>query len=166
LQGIYLFSGVQNTTHVTQETDQNYSLFKSQLRKNIQTLMAFQQNAFMQQQKLHEHLPVEHPSPSLPSLNRSHYRILLSGKESSPTLLPAFPNAFTKERCLKAWASCGAVPLTRSALSSPVVCYEVSATDDTTPDVPLLPVQHLILIGHKLPCKSWRCKIIMPVTIF
>lgn len=135
LQGVYLFPGVQNTTHVTQETDQNYGLFKSQLRKNIQTLMAFQQNAFIQQQQLHEHLPDEHPSPSLPSLNRSHYGILLSGKESSPTLLPAFANAFTKERCLKAWASCGAVPLTRSALSNPSVRHEVSATDDTTPDV-------------------------------
>jgi hypothetical protein len=27
--GVYLFPGVQNTTHVTQETYQNYSLFKS-----------------------------------------------------------------------------------------------------------------------------------------
>jgi hypothetical protein len=29
--GVYLFPGVQNTTHVTQETDQNYSEFKSLL---------------------------------------------------------------------------------------------------------------------------------------
>ncbi len=68
--------------HVTQETDQNYGLFKSQLRKNIQTLMAFQQNAFIQQQQLHEHLPDEHPSPfpvvSLGTVNNdfSHRRVL------------------------------------------------------------------------------------------
>jgi hypothetical protein len=30
-QGVYSFPGVQNTTHVTQETDQNYGLFKSHL---------------------------------------------------------------------------------------------------------------------------------------
>jgi hypothetical protein len=42
-QVVYLFPGVQNTTHVTQETDQNYGLFKSQLRQNIQTLTPFTQ---------------------------------------------------------------------------------------------------------------------------
>ncbi len=34
-QGVYLFPFVQNTTHMTQETDQNYGLFKSHLRQNI-----------------------------------------------------------------------------------------------------------------------------------
>jgi hypothetical protein len=48
LIGIYLFPGMLNTMHVTQETDQNYGLFKSQLRKNLQTLMVFQQNHDMQ----------------------------------------------------------------------------------------------------------------------
>jgi len=86
------------------------------------------------QQQLHEQSPDKHPSPALPSLNRSHYGILLSGKESSPTLLPAFSNAFTKECCLKAWVTCSAIQLTWSTLNNPAVCHEVSSTDDT-PDV-------------------------------
>jgi hypothetical protein len=39
VRGIYLFPGIQNTTHVTQETDQNYGGFKSLLRKHIQQLL-------------------------------------------------------------------------------------------------------------------------------
>ena len=37
--GVYLFPGVHNTTHVSQETDQNYGLFKSLLRQYVQVLM-------------------------------------------------------------------------------------------------------------------------------
>jgi len=37
--GVYLFPGVQNTTQITQETDQNYGEFKSLLRKHIQQLL-------------------------------------------------------------------------------------------------------------------------------
>ena len=36
--GIYCVPGVPNTTHVTQETDQNYGLFKTIFRSNIETL--------------------------------------------------------------------------------------------------------------------------------
>ena len=32
-RGIFLFPGVQNTTQLTQETDQNFGLFKSLLRE-------------------------------------------------------------------------------------------------------------------------------------
>ncbi len=88
----------------------------------------------MQQQQLHEQSPDIHPLPALSSLNRSHYEILLSGKESSPTLFQDFSNAFTKDHYLKAWATCGAIPLTRSDLNNPPVCHEVSNTDDA-PDV-------------------------------
>jgi hypothetical protein len=77
-RGVYLFPGVQNTTHVTQETDQNYGLFKSQLWRNIQLLMSFNTVTYHHQQQLHEAFPDLHPSPpALPSLNRSHYGILL-----------------------------------------------------------------------------------------
>jgi hypothetical protein len=37
-RGVYLFNGVQNTTAVTQETDQNYGLFKSDVRCNTAKL--------------------------------------------------------------------------------------------------------------------------------
>ena len=36
---IYLFPGVQNTTHITQETDQNYGEFKSKLWQYAQVLL-------------------------------------------------------------------------------------------------------------------------------
>ena len=38
LQGVYVIPGVPNTTHVTQETDQNYGLYKSIYRGNLQLL--------------------------------------------------------------------------------------------------------------------------------
>ncbi len=39
VRGMFLFSGVQNTTHITQETDQNYGEFETLLRKHIQQLL-------------------------------------------------------------------------------------------------------------------------------
>jgi hypothetical protein len=38
-RGIHLFPGVQNTTHITQELDQNHGQFKTLLRKYIQQLL-------------------------------------------------------------------------------------------------------------------------------
>jgi hypothetical protein len=136
-KGVYLFPGVQNTTHVTQETDQSYGLFKSQLRQNIQTLMSFNNATYHHQRQLHDAFPDLHAlPPALPSLNRSHYGMLLSGNSSEPVLLPAFANAFTRERCLRSWRLCGAVPLTRSALANPSVQREVTLEDNNnTPDV-------------------------------
>jgi hypothetical protein len=32
--GVYLFPGVQNTTYVTQETEKNYNLFKSDMSQH------------------------------------------------------------------------------------------------------------------------------------
>jgi hypothetical protein len=135
-RGVYLFPGVQNTTHVTKETDQNYGLFKSHLRQNIQTLMSYHNTTYHHQRQLHESFPHLHPTPpSLPSLKRSHYGILLSGNDGEPALLPAFANTFTRERNLRSWRLCGAVPLTRSALQHSSVRHEVSIGSSTTPDV-------------------------------
>ncbi len=39
VKGIFLFNSIQNTTHVSQETDQNCGLFKSSLRRNTQQLI-------------------------------------------------------------------------------------------------------------------------------
>jgi hypothetical protein len=55
--GCYLFPGVQNTTQITQETDQNYGLFKSMLRQYIQVLLNEQYAEFkIRQQQLQEQL--------------------------------------------------------------------------------------------------------------
>ncbi len=39
VRGIYLFPGIQNTTHIMQETDQNNGEIKSLLCKHIQQLL-------------------------------------------------------------------------------------------------------------------------------
>jgi hypothetical protein len=52
-RGVYLFAGVPNTTHATQETDQNYGLFKSQLQMNIKRLTSFLANKYRDQISLH-----------------------------------------------------------------------------------------------------------------
>ena len=36
--GVYCYPGVPNTTHVSQETDQNYGVFKSVFRENLEIL--------------------------------------------------------------------------------------------------------------------------------
>ena len=36
--GVYFMSGVPNTTHLSQETDQSYGLFKSIFRSNLEVL--------------------------------------------------------------------------------------------------------------------------------
>jgi hypothetical protein len=38
LHGLYLVPGVPNTTHQTQETDQNYGIYKSSFRENLRNL--------------------------------------------------------------------------------------------------------------------------------
>ncbi len=81
IRGIYLFNSVQNTTHVTQETDQNYGLFKSLLRKNTQQLINEAVSKYNEQQQLHHTDPSTYPPPKkLPSLDASHYGTILSGR--------------------------------------------------------------------------------------
>jgi len=43
LQGVHLAPGVPNTTHITQETDQNYGLFKSVYCSNLHKLVTARQ---------------------------------------------------------------------------------------------------------------------------
>ena len=38
-RGFYVIAGVLNTTHVTQQTDQNYGHFKSMYRQNLESLV-------------------------------------------------------------------------------------------------------------------------------
>ena len=132
-RGVYLFPGVQNTTHVTQETNQNYGLFKSKLRKNLETLTSWQAADYRCKLAMHEANPVLHPNPPMPSLSREDYPKLVGGSDDEPKLQPAFHLAFSREQILRAWEFCGAVPLTRKALSNPMVRPEV--TSGTSDDV-------------------------------
>jgi hypothetical protein len=72
-RGIYLFPGVQNTTHVTQETDQNYGLFKSKLCKNLEMLTSWHAADYRLKLSMHEADPALHPNPPMLNLSREDY---------------------------------------------------------------------------------------------
>ena len=109
LQGVYLAPGVPNSTHVTQETDQNYGLYKGAYRSNLRTL-------------------VEARQARRKTITVSDLPLLVFGGWDyiTKTRLPsAFERAFSKKRNLECWAQCGAVPLTRSVLESSQVRHEL-----------------------------------------
>jgi hypothetical protein len=130
--GAYLFPGVQNTTHVTQKTDQYYGLFKSDVIRNIHILTSDLVTDFNRRQALFD-LDRENnrPPPKTVSISRMHYCIILSGCEAYPprgisALAPELHYAFSKTKNLRAWDICGTVPLTQSALNHRSVRGEVA----------------------------------------
>ena len=132
---MYLFPGVQNTTSVTQETDQNYGLFKSDVRWNIAKLKSYLVRDFTRRQSLHDLDPSSNAAPAkLVSLSREHYGLILAGREANAEkdlsyLRPAFHNAFSKRKNLSSWKKVGAVPCTREALKHRSVRKEVERDD-------------------------------------
>ena len=87
-----------NTTHVTQETDQNYGPFKSAFRRNFDAIV---------QARIDRELSVSFP-PHMVSLFVFGGRDPLSGA-TCPT--NAFEEGFSREKCKRAWAKVGAAPL-------------------------------------------------------
>jgi hypothetical protein len=137
---VYLFPGVQNTTHVTQETDQNYGLFKPDIRRNIHILTSDLVTDYNRRLALYD-LNREHnrPPPRTAAVDREYYGLLLSGRDANldlgqSALAPAFYNAFSQTKNLRSWKVCGAVPLTREALRYHSVRHEVTR-DATVPSV-------------------------------
>jgi hypothetical protein len=135
-RGIYLFPGVQNTTQVHQETDQNYVQFKYDVRWNIATLNADLVREFSRRQSCHDEDPANCAAPTKTvSIGRGQYSIILSGRDTNEerrlsALRPAFHNTFCKSKNLSAWAKVGAVPCTRQAMMHKSVRSEV-ARDNT-----------------------------------
>jgi hypothetical protein len=134
--GIYLFPGVQNTTQVHQETDQNYGQFKSDVSWNIATLTADLVHEFSRQQSRHDENPAHCAAPTKTvSIGRDQYGLILSDRDANEerrlsALCPAFHNAFCKSKNLSACAKVGAIPCTRQAMRHKSVHSEV-ARDDT-----------------------------------
>ena len=117
--GIYCVPGVPNTTHVTQETDQNYGLFKTIFRSNIETLS---QARFDIQKTLQvQDLPL----------------LVFGGIDdiTQVTLQDSFDRAFSISANIKCWKKCGAVPVTRSALLADDVRHQVVVEEDGTIDL-------------------------------
>jgi hypothetical protein len=125
-RGVYLFPGVQNTTHVSQETDQNYGLFKSLLRKYIQVLM----------NELTAQARPNGANPSAPvTLSHKSYGLLLSGhvadtERGLQAIPPIFSTAFSYERNIRSWEKVGAVPFTMNCLNDESVCIEIDDAQD------------------------------------
>ncbi|MGH7955114.1 MAG: hypothetical protein ACREOZ_04055, partial [Gloeomargaritales cyanobacterium] len=131
-RGVYLFPGVQNTTHITQETDQNYGLFKSIVRSNTQIILNENIAAHRKGMEAHNADPRNISPPRPVSLDRSDYGIILSGRPADPEngkqeMRKAFELAFSREKNLRSWRICGAVPCTRAPLSHPSVRREVGS---------------------------------------
>jgi len=138
-KGCYLFPGVQNTTHVTQETDRNYGQFKSLLRKYLQQLMNDVHANYKRQQQAREQQENQENLPplELPKLTQKMYGAILGGMEADEENgIRAIPNifaaTFNKEANLRSWSLCGAVPLTRSALQHRNVRPEIVVTEESS----------------------------------
>ena len=114
LKGVYIHPGVPNTTHVTQELDQLYGQFKSVYRQNLELLS---QERFEMKKGL--------AITDLPMIVFGR-----APSDNSVALRDAFAEAFTPEKVMGSWKKCGAVPLTRAALSSPQVRHELSLNTD------------------------------------
>jgi hypothetical protein len=109
LQGLYIVPGVPNTTAKTQETDQNYGLYKSIVRGNLRKLS---QSRFDAKLTLHiTDLPL----------------IVFGGKcpKTGIELRDSFSEAFSMARNLDCWRKCGAVPLTKAPIHSGQIRYQV-----------------------------------------
>lgn len=127
--GIYCVPGVPNTTHVSQETDQSYGLFKTVFRINLETLS---QARFDRKKTLQVH--------DLP--------LLVFGGEDDITkikLQNTFDRAFCVDANLNCWKKCGAVPLTRRALLSDHVRHQVVVEEDGTIDLETDPKAQLLI---------------------
>lgn len=109
LLGLYLVPGVPNTTHVTQETDQNYGLYKSVVRGNLRELS---QARFDNKETMH--------TTDLPLVVFGGHCAL-----TGVVLRDAFSEAFSIQRNLSCWRKCGAVPLTMAPLFAGEVRQEV-----------------------------------------
>ncbi len=133
---------MQNTTHVTQETDQNqnYGLFKSLLHKNTQQSIDEAVSKYNEQQQLHHSDPSTYPPPKkLLRLDASHYGIILSGREAAKelnlyALRSLFFEAFSARKNKESWEKCRAVPLTRIVLEHSSVRLEVLDTEEKDSD--------------------------------
>jgi len=133
--GVYLFPGVQNTTQISQETDQNYGLFKSMTRLNTEIILFL----LIAIHRKREEESKENKTFPAPTLNRSHYPVITNGQAAEPATiidgkitkvvanaLPSpYATAFTAAKNKEAWDFCSAVPLTRRLLQHFSVHHEL-----------------------------------------
>ena len=120
--GFYLYPGVPNTTSISQETDQNYGMFKSAFRFNLGKVVEDSNELGMNTTVSITLIGLIIFGGTNPITKRVCYR-------------NDFQEAFSKEKCLEAWAKVGAAPLTMKCLESEKVRNEL--TEDNDDDNPL-----------------------------
>jgi len=127
--GVYCYSGIPNTTHVSQETDQNYDLFKSNFRLNLEILSQarfdIQKTLLISEQSL----------------------LVLGGKNEGCTdavVQDYFSRAFSVEGNLRCYGKYGAVSLTFSVFQSDQMHHEVVYDVDGIIDVDTNPKANLL----------------------
>ena len=111
LAGFILYPGVPNTTHVTQETDISYGLFKSKFQENLDRLTRDRLRYGMGS-----------------SIHSSIVGLVLvfSGKDpvtGCRDYVDAFATAFSPQKNKEAWEKVGAAPLTMVCLKSDMVSH-------------------------------------------
>ena len=119
LKGYLLYPGVPNTTAVTQETDQNYGLFKSIYRTNLLKMANDREEAGLST-----------------SLNMSVVGLLIFGgtdRDTKEQYRNAFAESFSKEKCIHSWQKVGAAPLTRACLRDSKVRHDGGLKDTEDP---------------------------------
>jgi len=119
LLGFVLYPGVPNTTHVTQETDQNYGPFMTQFLSNLDLKV----DARLM---LKKSLSLQQKFVGLPLIGRvdrdTQYHVEVG----------AFQKAFVRLKCLAAWKKVGAATpegVTRACLDNPQVLQIISKDD-------------------------------------
>jgi hypothetical protein len=117
VKGFYLLPGLPNSTHVTQETDQNYGHFKNVVRRNLESLTIARQL---------QKLPLR-----IPDL----VWIVFGGGKFDLKLRKAFDDSFGIEANKHAWCKVGAVPLTRNCMWHGDVSHHVHIDENGTIDL-------------------------------
>lgn len=119
-RGFYLYPGVPNTTHVTQETDRNYGPFKTQFVTNLKNVV---------ENRIVKGLG----GIKCVTLPMWMVGLIVFGGTDPDTGFKveecAYSRGFSTEACLNAWAKVGAAPLTRQCLKDKQVRRELGDGD-------------------------------------
>ena len=121
LLGFILYPCVPNSTHVTQETDQNYGPFKTQFLSNLELIV----DARLEKKKSLSLQPKFMGLPLFGGVNR---------ETELQVDLRAFQKGFARSKCLTAWKKVGTATLqgiTRACLHNPQVLKSLGDNEDT-----------------------------------
>ena len=124
LRGFYLLPGLPNSTHVTQETDQNYGMFKTYQRSNLEVLTALCI-------RFRTTLTVS-DLVTIVFGGQVKKENTITGASYNLELEEAFDKAFSRLSNLKSWLKVGAVPLTRACMYHKDVVHEIVDDEDGT----------------------------------